>query len=140
MASRKLYAAALALFALVIMGAGATSSCARHFHALNPAPPSAQSAAPFNPSYGPPPVLELDALLAGAPRAVSEDSQVVSTGAEYSPAGSGATGSSELCIEVEGADLNLRAYEPGDYTYALFAQQVGDGMMGGGRDDEIPLS
>lgn len=140
MASRKLYAAALALFALVVLGVCATSSCARHFHALNPSPPSAQSAAQFDPSIGPPPVLELDALLAGAPRAVSEDSQVVSTGAEYSPAGSGATGSSEDCIEVEGTDLNLRAYEPGDYTFAMFAQQVGDGAMGGGRDDEIPLS
>ncbi len=139
MASRKLYAAVTALFALMILGASASSSCARHFHAFSPVPLSAQSAAQFDPSSGPPPVLELDAL-AGGPRTVSEDAQVVSTGAEYSPAGSGATGSSEDCIEVEGADLNLRAYEPGDYTYALFAQQVGDGMMGGGRDDEIPLS
>lgn len=140
MASRKLYAAILALFALMILGVSASSSCARHFHNFIPAPPSAQHAANIDPSNGPPPVPELDDLLAGALRTVSVDGQVVSTGAQYSPAGSGATGSSEHCIEVDGADLNLRAYEPGDYTYALFAQQVGDGMMGGGRDDEIPLS
>lgn len=140
MASRKLYAAIMALFALALLGAGAPSSCAKHFHGFSPALPSAQQAAQFDPTNGPPPVLDLDELLAGAPRAVSEDGQVVSTGAQYSPAGSGATGSSEHCIEVEGTSLNLRAYEPGDYTYALFAQQVGDGVMGGGRDDEIPLS
>jgi hypothetical protein len=140
MASRKLYAAIMALIALMMLGAGASSSCARRFHNFSPAPPSSQAAAQFDPSVGPPPVLELDELLAGELRTVSEDGQVVSTGAQYSPAGSGATGSSEHCLEVEGAALNLRAYDPGDYTYALFAQQVGDGMMGGGRDDEIPLS
>jgi hypothetical protein len=42
-------------------------------------------------------------------------------------------------VEVDDTSLSLRAYEPGDYTFALFSQEIGDGMMGGGRDDDIPL-
>ena len=45
----------------------------------------------------------------------------------------------EESIEVEDESLNLRAYEPGDYTFAVFGQEVGDGVLGGGRDDDIPL-
>jgi hypothetical protein len=140
MASRKLYGIVVTLVALAIMGASLTSSCANHRNIFRPVHISPQAAVPRFSTGGPPPVLELDELLADTPRIVSADSQVVSNGSDYSPAGSGASGSDPNCIEPSGTSLNLRAYGAGDYTYALFIQQIGDGTMGGGRDDEIPLS
>jgi len=91
-------------------------------------------------SEGPlPPVFSLDELLANAPKGVRADDQVISLGSEYSPEASGSTSDREYSIEVEDTELHLRAYEPGDYTYAVFAQTVGDGTWGGGQDDDIPL-
>ncbi len=87
----------------------------------------------------PPPVLELDELMTGAPKGVRNGSQIVSLGSDYSPENSDSTSDREYSIEVEDTSLNLRAYEPGDYTYALFAQQIGDGEFGGGQDDDVPL-
>lgn len=87
----------------------------------------------------PPPVLELDELTTGAPKGVRNWTQIVSEGSDYSPENSDSTSDREESIEVDDTSLNLRAYEPGDYTYALFAQQIGDGEWGGGQDDDVPL-
>lgn len=84
-----------------------------------------------------PPIAELDALFAEAPKGVRAAAQVVSYGADFADTGS-TTGRDES-VEVDDTSLSLRAYEPGDYTYALFSQEIGDGVMGGGRDDDIPL-
>jgi hypothetical protein len=89
------------------------------------------------PHSGPlPGIWELDDLFGGA-KSTRNGSQVVIAGADYSEADS--TTGREESIEVEDTSLNLRAYEPGDFTYAVFGQLVGDGVMGGGRDDDIPL-
>jgi hypothetical protein len=87
----------------------------------------------------PPPVLKLDELLIGAQKGVKNGAQVVSDGSDYSPENSDSTSDREYSIEVDDTSLDIRAYEPGDYTYALFAQQIGDGEWGGGQDDDIPL-
>lgn len=90
-------------------------------------------------SLGPPPLAELDGIFAQSGKGVRQGEQVVSFGADYEPEASGTTSEQEESIEVEETSLNLRAYEPGDYTFAVFGQEVGDGVLGGGRDDDIPL-
>lgn len=90
-------------------------------------------------SVGPPPLEELDGIFADASKGVRQGEQVVSFGADYEPDASGTTSEQEQSIETEDTSLNLRAYEPGEYTYAVFGQEVGDGVLGGGRDDDIPL-
>jgi outer membrane protein assembly factor BamB len=86
---------------------------------------------------GLPDVWELDGLFADA-KSVRNGSSVEIIGADYSEADT--TSDREESIEVEGESLDLRAYEPDDFTYAIFTQEVGDGVTGGGRDDDIPLS
>jgi hypothetical protein len=140
MASRKNLVTIKVLIALALLGFGMLQSCAHKHSMLQQANVAPYPPAPRAGMEGPPPVPELDELLADAPRGISQASQVVSMGSDYSPAGSGHTGSNSNCIEPDGTDLNLRAYNSGDYTYGLFSQEVGDGVMGGGRDDEIPLS
>ena len=99
-----------------------------------------------------PGVLALDALAAGACRSVRSGTQVMSFGADYSPEGSGTTSDREYSIEPSETSLNLRAFVPGDYAYALYRQKI-DGSpkplqtlidsevcsYGGGQDDDIPL-
>ncbi len=99
-----------------------------------------------------PGVLALDALAAGACRSVSNGTQVMSFGADYSPELSGTTSDREYSIESSGTSLKLRAYAPGDYAFALYGQEI-DGSpkplqtlidsevceFGGGQDDDIPL-
>jgi len=85
-------------------------------------------------------VLELDALVVGGCKSVRQGDQVISYGSDYDPEISFSTSDREESIEVEDTSLNLRAYEVGDYTYAIIAQLVGDGGFGGGQDDDIPLN
>jgi len=99
--------------------------------------PSGSPTAPQKPEGLLPPVAELDALCAPAFKGVRQGAQVISAGADYAAAET--TTGREESIEVEETSLNLRAYRPGEYTYALFAQEIGDGVMGGGQDDDIPL-
>jgi hypothetical protein len=88
---------------------------------------------------GLPSVLELDNLLGNVSKGVRQGDQVVSYGADYDAGLSDTTSDREEAIEVEDTSLDLRAYEVGDYTYAIIPQLTGDGGWGGGRDDDVPL-
>jgi len=87
----------------------------------------------------PPALGELDSLFTQSAKGVRQGGQVVSLGADYEEDASGTTSGQEQAIETDGTSLDLRAYEQGEYTFAVFGQEVGDGVMGGGRDDDIPL-
>jgi len=99
---------------------------------------------------GPPPVEQLGFLLAGAGKGACNGTQAVSLGADYGAWGS--TSARDYSVEAEGTAVNLRAYAPGDYAYAVFMQRVGEGSeplqtlidtevckYGGGQDDDVPL-
>jgi len=131
---------AAALLALALLHSACGKRTGR-FPEFAPSAPALEELVPDEEhAYGaPPPVLELDELMTGAPKGVRNGAQVVSEGSDYSPENSDSTSDREYSIEVDDTSLNLRAYEPGDYTYALFAQQIGDGVWGGGQDDDIPL-
>ena len=107
-----------------------------------------------SPSNGPiPGVLELDGSIY-VNRAISAEGIVTSQGWDaYLNGQYGTNGSSGLNIEQTETSLTLRAFAPGEYAYGLYGQAIGADpkplktlinsdvcKIGGGRDDEIPLS
>ncbi len=143
MSHRKIFAAWAVIIALTVILVLISAACgkrARQVMQLSLTPATEQSAEGQESGGGVlPPVMALDELMVNAPKGVRAESQVISFGSDYSPEGSGSTSDREYSIEVDGSELHLRAYEPGEYTYALFVQQIGDGEWGGGQDDDVPL-
>lgn len=99
-----------------------------------------------------PSVFNLDSCIT-VTRGVSQDETVTSLGFEaYINDQTGTNGGSGLNVEVDATALTLRAYEPGEYAYAVYGQAIGIDPKplqtliasevcdyGGGRDDDIPL-
>ncbi len=147
MSGNRLFALAIIALLLASLAAcGQSSGRAQNDGSIR----SQQELAIIPPSNGPlPDVFELDGLIS-VNREVSADSTVASNGAD---AQTGTNGTSGLNVEINELTLTLRAYEPGEYAYGVFGQAVGTTYdpastiiecspckLGGGRDDEIPLS
>lgn len=102
-----------------------------------------------------PSIGELDRLITN-PRRASQEPTVVSLGSEAFENGlTGTNGSSPYNIEADGTALTLRAYAIGEYSYAVYAQELEPTMKpkltrisclpcdyggsGAGSDEPIPL-
>lgn len=121
LAGRRLFwvFAVLVITAFVVSTCGGGKGPAPARVNLNKIPPhsGAPPATTEKPELGPiPNVLALDSMFPDASRSVSQGTQVMTFGADVLPGGTGTTSDKPYAIEVEGTTVNLRAYEPGEYS------------------------
>lgn len=153
MSGKRLFALALTALLLTSLAACGQHSSRILSNIINPQAQQQQQPQDGSTNNGPlPGVFELDGRIA-VNRAVSADQTITSQGWDALHQGwTGTNGSNPLNVEQNGTALNLRAFSPGEYSFAVYGQDIGAEpkplqtlidsdvcKIGGGRDDEIPV-